>query len=321
MTELKMKCPECLHEFEGATNNLITICPNCAKEINTNQAVKYYQSLKKIETENQKVAEGEKYIKLNALLDECKWLLDNGEFESALVTTDMALELSTTDSRVYLMRVYAKTKNFTDYEESSHFSDLKKAIELSTTQEKEDIKKIYSPYHKKRSIPKEEFEEYENQEATSKLKKVESLLKDGIPKHFAREKSLKPLLILNVSSAVVFIALFILSLILNNVILSICASLAFVITFGFFSTYLSRTKRVNLYNAVLDLYDNLNSFDLKSKSKLNLSISLEKFAVAYLNNESNSHAELLLFEMLEYLVENEKAIAFIKSHKTFKKYI
>ena len=111
MTELKMKCPECLHEFEGATNNLTTVCPNCAKEINTNQAVKYYQSLKKIENENQKIAEGEKYAKLNTLLDECKWLIDNGEFESALITTDMALELSTTDSRVYLMRVYAKTKN------------------------------------------------------------------------------------------------------------------------------------------------------------------------------------------------------------------
>ena len=316
-----MKCPECLHEFEGATNNLTTVCPNCAKEINTNQAIKYYQSLKKIETENQKIAEGEKYAKLNSLLDECKWLIDNGEFETALITTDIALELSTTDSRVYLMRVYAKTKNFTDYEESSHFSDLKKAIELSTQQEKEDIKKTYAPYHRKRSIPKEEFEEYENQEANSKLLKVEALLKDGIPKHFSREKSLKPLLVLNITFAVVFVALFVLSLALNNVILSLCSAVAFILTFMFFSTYLSKTKRVNLYNAVLDLYDNLKSFNLPSKNKLNLSIALEKFAVAFLNNESNSHVELLLFEILEYLVESEDALAFIKSNKTFKKYV
>ena len=58
---------------------------------------------------------------------------------------------------------------------------------------------------------------------------------------------------------------------------------------------------------------------LRNKSKEPTSV--EKFAIAFLNNESNSHAELLLFEILEHLVENEEAVSFIKSHKTFKKYI
>ena len=129
------------------------------------------------------------------------------------------------------------------------------------------------------------------------------------------------LVVLNIAFAVIFVVLFVLSLALNNVILSLCSAVAFILTFMFFSTYLSKTKRVNFYNAVLDLYDNLKSFNLPSKNKLNLSIALEKFAVAFLNNESNSHVELLLFEMLEYLVESEDALAFIKSNKTFKKYV
>ena len=126
MSIFKMKCPECFIEFDGETTNEYINCPSCGKKINTNQAVKYYNSLKRIENEDRKIAEGEKYQKLNALLDECQWLIDNEDFDSALNTTDLALELSNTDGRVYLMRVYAKTKNFTDFEETSHFSDLKK---------------------------------------------------------------------------------------------------------------------------------------------------------------------------------------------------
>lgn len=321
MTELKMKCPECLHEFEGVTENLITVCPSCGKEINTNQAVKYYQSLKKIENENQKIAEGERYAKLNSLLDECQWLIDNGEFDSALATTDIALELSTTDGRVYLMRVYAKTKNFTDFEETSHFSDLKKSIELSTTLEKENIKKIYAPYHKKRNVPKEELEEYENQEADSKLKKVEALLKDGIPKHFSREKSLKTLIPLTITLGAIFIVLLILSLVLNDIYLSISMAVVFTATFILFSICFSTCKKVNFYNAVLDVYDNLKTFELSPKSKLNLSKTLEKFAVGVLNGESISYLQALLFEVVEILIESEKALDFIKNYKTLSKFI
>ena len=321
MTELKMKCPECLHEFEGETQNLITVCPSCGKEINTNQAVKYYQSLKKIENNNQKIAEGEKYLKLNGLLDECQWLIDNGEFDSALATTDIALELSTTDGRVYLMRVYAKTKNFTDFEETSHFSDLKKAIELSTTIEKENIRKIYSPYHKKRNLPKEELNEYENQEADSKLKKVEALLKDGIPKHFSREKSLKILIPLTIAIGACFIVLLILSLIFNNVYLSISMATAFMVAFMLFAISHSTAKRVSFYNAVLDVYDNLNGFEFTPKNKLNLSKILEKFAVGVLNGESLSHVEAVLYETVEILAESDKAFDFIKNNKTLSKFI
>ena len=316
-----MKCPECFIEFDGETTNEYINCPSCGKKINTNQAVKYYNSLKRIENEDRKIAEGEKYQKLNALLDECQWLIDNEDFDSALNTTDLALELSNTDGRVYLMRVYAKTKNFTDFEETSHFSDLKKAIEYSSTFEKENVKKIYAPYHKKRNVPKEELEEYESQEADSKLSRVEILLKDGIPKHFAREKSIKTLIPLTICFSVAFLALLILSLIFSNVYLSISTAVAFTLSFILFANLNSNVKKVKLFNSALDVFDNIKNCNLLSHTKLNLSKSLEKFAISFLNGESLINVEASIFEIMDILLKSDLAIEFMKKDTTFGKYI
>ncbi len=321
MTEFNMKCPECLHEFIGQSNNEFIVCPSCNKEINTNQAIKYHQSLTRIKNESIKVAEGEKYIQVNALLDECQWCIDNGDFDGALKITDDALKLSTVDGRIYLMRVYAKTKNFTDYEENTHFSDLKQALELSTTIEKANIKKIYSTYHKKRNIPKEELDEYENQEADSKLVKVESLLKDGIPKHFSREKSLKSLKPLTAISIALCVILLAISLILNNSILSIITATIFTLAFILFTVTHTAVKRVNVFNSILDLYDTYKQFNLTPRTKLNLSKELEKFAVCVLNSESISQQEAIVYSIVELLTQNAKALEFITENKTLKKFI
>ena len=316
-----MKCPECFNEFFGETTTEYINCPSCGKEINTNQAVKYYNSLKQIENNDKKIAEGEKYKKLEVLLDECQWLIDSGDFDSALNTTDIALELSNTDGRVYLMRVYAKTKNFTDYEETTHFGDLKKAIEYSSIFEKENIKKIYAPYHKKRNVPKEELEEYESQEADSKLKKIERLLKDGIPKHFSREKSIKALIPTTIACAVVFLTLLILSLIFSNIYLSLSTAVTFTISFIFFANLQTNAKKVKLFNTVLDVFDNIKTFNLRPRTKLNLSKSLEKFAVSFLNGESIINIEASIFEIMDILLESDLAIEFMKKDKTFSRYI
>ena len=316
-----MKCPECFIEFDGETNNEYINCPSCGKKINVNQAVKYYNSLKKIEDEDRKIAEGEKYQKLNALLDECQWLIDNEDFDSALNTTDIALELSNTDGRVYLMRVYAKTKNFTDFEETSHFSDLKKAIEYSSIFEQENVKRIYAPYHKKRSVPKEELEEYVNQEADSKLKRVETLLKDGIPKHFTREKSIKTLTPLTITCAFVFLTLLVLSIIFSNVYLSLSTAVAFTVTFILFANLNSNVKKVKLFNSVLDVFDNIKNLNLHYNDKLSLAKSLEKFAISFLNGDSITSIQVTIFEIMDILLESEIAIDFMKKDKTFSKFI
>lgn len=317
-----MKCPECASEFVTDSTAETIACPNCNKQINVDRAIKYYQSLNKINSEKNKATLTEVYQKLTAILDKCQYFIDNGNFEEALKVTDVALNLYDNDGRVYMMRVYAKTKNFTDFEEETHFYDLKKALELSTTLEKEEIKKIYAPYHRKRNIPKEEFEEYENQESISRLIRVEKLLKDRIPNNFSREKFVKssfPFLILSSS---VFLILLVLSLVLNNTVLSLVSALFLVVFILLLSFYLNTKSKAKRFNAVLDLYDGLTNFNLTPKERVNLSIVLEKFAVAEANNENTNYVETLLFQIVEILLlsENQNAIQFIKNNDTFKKY-
>lgn len=319
----KMKCPECSHEFSGEATNKYINCPSCQKQLSVNQAIKYYQSLNKIETEKKKVAIGEAYAKAKSLIDECQWYIDNGDFDTALSITDEALKLSTVDSRIYLMRVYAKTKNFTDYEDKSHYEDLKKAIDLSPVFEQEKIKNLYAPYYRKTTISKEEFEEYENQESNSRLARVEELLKDSIPRHFKREKFVKAFIPVSIPVLLAFVTLLVLSLVLDNTILSLCASAFFVAEIILLLTYLEHRKKVATFNAVLDFYDGLKGFDLQPKYKLKVSVVLEKLAVSEINNEPSFRADILIEELISVLIEGNQtlAIKFVIDNKTFSKFI
>lgn len=321
MANFKMKCPECSFEFEGDSQIEKVVCKGCNKEISTLKAIRYYESLQKIATDKIIVAQGEAYQKVDQLLEECKWFLQNQEYDNALMVTEEALSFSNSDGRIYMMRVYAKTKNFTDYEDESHYSDFKKAIELSSALEKENIKKIYAPYHRKRIIPKEELEEYEIQEADSKLKKVEHLLKDQIPKHFTREKSLKGLLISFIITSILFIASLIVSVAINDFYLSLISAVIFIASFTIISIYLTTVKKTKTFNTVLDLFDSVNLLSLSSKNKLELSRLLEKFAISTANGESPAHGDIILFEIVELLASEKTSKEYVLKDKLLKKFI
>lgn len=318
-----MKCPECLHEFLGDSQQQNTICPNCDKELSTNMAIKYYQAVYRISTEKTKVALGEVYAEVDRLLDEIKWHISNEDYSEALKIIDKALTLTTSDGRVYMQRVIAKTKNFTDYDDNSHYEDLKKAIDLSTALEKEEIKRAYAPYHRKKSLPKEEFNEYESQEATTKLKRVEELLKDSIPPHFQREKFLKASIFIMAILTVLLITSVILAVALENVVFTIIFAVCSVCDLIVFSKHFSDRKLVKTFNATLDLYDNLNKFELLSSLKLKTASLLEKLAVSMLNKETPSRIEDCLIDVIELLLNsnNKLAINFMLEHKIISNYI
>ena len=323
MQNFKMKCMECSHEFVGDASLKTIVCPNCQKEIDTNMAIKYYSSLNKIKSEKTKIAVGEIYAKVNSLVEECKWYIDNEDYDKALEITDEALKLTNVDSNVYLMRVYAKTKNFTDYEDNSHYSDLKLAIEHASSIEKERIKKLYAPYYKKKNIPKEEFDEYENQEAISRFKRVEELLKDSIPMHFKREKTLKAYLIASIIFAVLSLATVFVSLYIEGLLvtLTICALLMlFIITFFI---YIENKSKIASFNGVLDIYDNIESFNLSPKYKVKLAVVLELIGLNAINKESSTRIRNTLFRIIEVLIESksESAANFLLNHKILKKLV
>lgn len=318
-----MKCPECSHEFSGEAKTEYITCPSCNKELSVNQAIKYYDTLHKRQLEKKKVAIGETYNKVQTLINECEWHVKNGNYETALAISDEALKLSNTEGKIYLMRVYAKTKNFTDYDDKTHYADLKKAIELSPLFEQDQIRELYAPYHRKTKISKEELEDYENQEADSRLGKVEELLKDSIPKHFKREKFVKHFFFISIPLTIVLITLLVLSLIHDNIVLSLISAGLFIVDIALVLNYIEYRKKVNSFNAVLDFYDNLNKFELNAKTKLRTSIALEKLAVSEINNEASFKTDGLIEELIGAVIEGKakKAIRFIIDNKTFSKYI
>ena len=323
MANFKMKCPECSHEFLGESTIEYIACPSCNAQISVNKAIKYYQSLNKIKTEKKAIARGEAYAKVDLLLEEAKWYIDNGDYETALLKTDEALTLTNVDSRVYLTRVYAKTKNFTDYDDTTHFKDLKKALDLSPVFEKERIRDLYSVYYKKTKIPKEEMLEYENQETASRLNRVEILLKDSIPAHFSREKTIRRFWAFESPALAVAVALLILSVTLQITALSIVGAVVLLASAFAFIKYFDLKNRVRCFNGVLDLYDNFEKLHLKPKTRFNTSKTLEKLAVSEINNESTYKTDELVIELLNELIasDEETALNFILNHPSFKKYV
>lgn len=323
MADFKMKCPECSHEFLGESTILNITCPSCNKQISVNQAIKYYNTLHKREEEKKKVAIGEAYAKVERLIAECEWYVKNGDYDTALSLTEEALKLTNTEGKIYLMRVYIKTKNFTDYEDKTHYSDLKKAIELSPLFEQDQIRELYAPYYKKTTIAKEELLEYENQEANSRLERVEEQLKDSIPPHFRREKFVKAFYPITVPITIAFITLLVLSLTLNNMILSLISAGLFIVEIALILNFIEYKKKTAIFNAVLDFFDNLDSFDLTPNVKLKTAVALEKLAVSEINKEASYKTEPLVVDLISVLIAGKetKAIRFIIDNKTFSKFI
>ncbi len=319
----KMKCPECSHEFSGDSTIELITCPSCNKKISANQAIKYYDSLHKRETEKKKVAVGEAYAKVQKLIAECEWYVKNGDYDTALSLTEEALKLSNTEGKIYLIRVYIKTKNFTDYEDKTHYEDLKKAIELSPLFEQDKIRELYAPYYKKTTISKEEIVEYESQEADSRLARVEELLKDSIPRHFRREKSIKAFIPISIPTTIAFITLLVLSLTLDNMILSLLSAGLFILEIALVFNFIENRKKSKLFNAVLDFYDKLNEFSLTPNTKLKTAVALENLAVAEINKEASYKIDALVEELISVIIagKEKKAIRFIIDNKTFSKFI
>ncbi len=318
MSLIKVKCPFCGEVFSTELTNPTTICNKCNKDFSTQKGSKYYKSIHKIETEQNIIAKGEEYVKVDNLLVQGDFYLKNGDFAMAEEVYNKALTLSNVDYRIYLGLVYAKTCNFTDLEDQTHFEYLQKAIEYANNEQKQHVKKLYSPYHTQRKIPKEEREEYLKQEENSKFKKLESYLKDGIPKHFKLEKTIKTCIIL----APIFLALSVLFLVLdltiNHFAFSIIAILFFCACVFFMLCYLSGKNKCKLYNLALDLFDNYKLFEIQPKDSLVILKRYNEFTLAYLNDSIDTTLKNSMQDVAILLanLNNSKINEFISNNKT-----
>ena len=318
MSIIKVKCPYCGEVFSSELTIETSTCCKCEKTFPTEKGSKYYKSIHKIETENNIIAKGEDYAKVDSLLEKGDFYLKNGEFKKAEEVYFNALNLTNVDYRIYLGLVCAKTCNFTDLDDETHLEYLQKAIEFANNDQKKHVKKLYLPYYTQKRIPKEDREEYTKQEELSKFAKLETLLKDGIPIHFKLEKTIKISIILFpifLALSMVFLAL---AFTIEHYAFSIGAILFICLSLFFMLNFLSSKSKCKLYDLALDLFDNYKNFEIPPKESLIILKKYTEFALNYLNNSIDSTLKNSMQEIAFLLVDlnNPKINEFIKENKT-----
>ena len=197
---------------------------------------------------------------------------------------------------------------------------------FASFEEKKIMRAEYSYYYGQRGLTDAELNAFKKTDALNKKNKAESLLKDGIPSHYKMKKSLKPKMILSMIFGAVGIILIPFLFIFNGyqaATVSIsAASLALVFTAtGLILSYLNCKTKVNIFDAVLDLYDALDGFNLPADSQASVYKAMIEIAVHELNKESVNTVETA-FKKLACelkLAGNVNAEKFMANYKVFTK--
>lgn len=324
--EIKLKCIVCGADFTSEKQEEVR-CPKCGRTFDFSRASKYAKSFDKILNNEKRVANGEKFLKVDMLLNEANFYIDEEDFENAKKKLDEALELTNTDVRVFMGYVKVFTKNFTDLEDNLHIQYFKDALEIADYNQKKELKKIYMPYYKKRNMTPEEVKEKTEEEVQINKKKVERILKDGIPKHFGLEKTNKAIKIITPIGLVLFVACVVLLFIIKNEIavniFSICGVFFSIVTALLAISYFNNIKKLAVFNFVLDFYDNYEKFEFSTQEEIEVNKYLEKFGISYLNGETYMSVEKKLSDLLIVInkFENEKFKEFCKGYKIIDKVI
>ncbi len=322
MNKINVKCPYCGELF--TTENLNeTLCKKCNQSFSTDKGAKFYKSFINSERTKAIQAKGEAYLKVDKLLEEVNFYLDKEDFLKAEEVAMEALKYTEVDFRVYMAIVYAKTHNFENFEDKEHVPYLQKAIAVATEEQKISLKSEYQNFYQKQKMSKEEFEDYNNQKADYLFESLENILKDGIPRHYEREKSVKVNKILSIVFACATVIALVLAVTLNNSILFLLSSVLGIILVALLYSYASNKEKVNSYNLALDLFDSYKSFNLTTDKDIKILKQYIDYGIAYLNNASELSLAPILTNILQMLIEenNPKIEEFISSHKHAKKYV
>jgi len=306
----KLKCVVCGEVFEVTEYSNDVKCPKCGRTFPYDRASKYYKTFEKINSQEKKVALGEMYLKVDSLITESDFYLENEDFENAEKKLLEALEITTVDYRVYMGLVKAKTKNFTDLKDKTHFEYLQKAIDNSTEEVKQSIKNQYSNYYQKRNLSQEQLKEITIEQNIQKKKHVEDHLKTGIPKHYGMRKTNKVFNILIPIFSVLFVTFVVLLLLFSDEIIqsifSLCA-FAFAISLGIIITTLIQNKRkMAQYDFVLDFYDFLENTSYDEKTNSAILKKLDEYAISYVNNDASINIERNFNELSTLLISFEE---------------
>lgn len=313
------KCPHCGAELYLGYNQGSGLCMVCRKQFDNAQAIKLYESLHKDDEqkeEKKKASFGEEYLEVDRILTRADYYFERKNFEKAKEELQKGFEITNSDYRLYFGMVRVETKNLTDYRNTSHEEFLNKAIECADADQKKEIMRCYKNFYQLSKLTDEEILQYKQEENVAIKKNLEEKFKNLIPFFMKKERSVKINLLLAPIFAVLLIALSVLGWIYQISLLLVLAVVFAALTYLMLRNYFASKRANKLFNALLDIYDALDSFDLDVytyREVLDKMKSLRK-AFEQKNNNNNCEDELAILCNLLCTNATETARRFVVSH-------
>jgi len=182
MGYIEAECKNCGAQLEINEEKGKGYCPHCGtlfvaekvKEVYTQHITKNIYGREKMEADEY-IANGDVFLSLE-------------EFQKAKNAFDKAIELKPDDWRGWFGMVKVKTKNFTDYFDETHFSDLQKAHSVADDEEDKIIDQLYEQYKDtrkavllKKKLEQEKLDEYYNFDRQPEPQPAKSSRKGAAP--------------------------------------------------------------------------------------------------------------------------------------------
>lgn len=319
-----LTCYKCNNKFTAENSKKDCICPACNEIISVSRAIKYDKNISAIKSEENKILANEYYQRVDALLNEGDFYLKQNDFNSAEKCFSEGLKITSTDSRLLFGMVKVKTHNFTDLKDTSHFTYFKKAIDFASFEQKKSMRAEYSYYYGQRGLTDEELASFKKTDCINKKNKAEKLLKDAIPRHYKMKKSLLYKIITSIALyaiSVILIPLLFVFNSYNSVDFIICAILILCVfvASAFILSYINDRSKVNIFDAVLDLYDAIDGFNITPEYQTVIYKNMIKIAVSALNKDSATTIEKEFKKLSQALVNlgDETVNEFMTKYKVF----
>ena len=321
MEKYNAKCYYC--EKELVLDDLVghMQCPHCGNTLEKERAVKYYSSLKKEKLGDKKVAHGEDYKSLELCLYRIDYHLSAMDFEKAAEEIKTAEQYSNTNYKLWMYKARLECKNMTDFTNTTYKRYLDKAMEFADETEKQEISACFKDFIEKSNMTEAERGKLDEEEHRLSKEMVELSLKELIGKFALKQKKVKNYLAVWISCAIIVVALTTLYFtVLNQSFIILISAAVAATTYYFFRKWYVTRRSVDIYNAVIDVYDGMDSFNLDEKQTYSIIDALNEICQKLYDNESFNHVEDAFTSLCLALacIENEKVQAFINNHLTIK---
>ena len=317
------KCPFCGAELYVSLTKGDALCTSCKKQFDVEKAIKLLKSVEEQEKKEEVlVASGEDYLKVDKLLTRAEYFLEHKDYESAKKELLEALKITNSDYRVYFSLVRAETKNLTDYKNQSHKLYLDKAIACADLDEKSKIMRLYKDFYQLSKCSDEDIEQYKKEENLAIKSKLEKKFKEIIPYYMKLERGQNVKKILFPIIGVIGGAGLIVGFILLNSYIMLPGAALCLLAYFFGRTFFVNRRTIKNFNALLDVYDQLLSFNLNNTEMRKVLDSMIICAKAFneKHNEQQIENEMYHFVQIVYEGENQGACEFVSQHPVLKEF-